>query len=173
MRVICLGQTDGMSRPELIVGSLGVLVLSCYGIWALIRWVTTGPSTPDPWDSQVEADLTKDDATPLCHRCITPHDSLVHFCSNCGAAVGDYTNLLPYPYLFSIGDALRIGTSGNFKRSPLTIAGFILLSFAEYSIFAPFYWLRFARNLSQPAEINPTPEQQSSEPAPGKLPGQD
>jgi hypothetical protein len=72
----------------------------------------------------------------------------VDFCSACGAAVGRYTNWLPYPYLFSVGHVLRIGTSGDFKQSALTITGFLFLGLVEYTVFAPIYWFMLARGIN-------------------------
>jgi hypothetical protein len=141
---LCLGQLTEMSKPELLVGFCGLLALSCFGIWAIVRWFLGGPCRPDPWDSETAAELAKDDCTPLCHHCLSPHDLLEYFCPQCGAAVGPYTNLLPYPYVFSLGHALRIGTSEKFKQSPLTVVGFIIFSCVEYSVFAPVYWFRLS-----------------------------
>jgi hypothetical protein len=61
--------------------------------------------------------------------------------------VGQYTNWLPFPYLFSVGHALRIGTSGEFRRSPLTVIGFMLFGLAEYALFVPIYWIVFLHKL--------------------------
>src|SRR5437870_13759987 len=104
--------TDSPGR-EAVVGLLGLCALIGFAVWALFRWLQRDPSTPEPWGAEVAAELAKEEAVPLCHRCLVPHDSLKDFCSNCGAAVGQYTNWLPYPYLFSIGHTLRIGTSGD------------------------------------------------------------
>jgi hypothetical protein len=117
------GQTNYLKEdPTTLVGVLGITILLCLGLWRFIRWLFSGPPRPDPWSDEVAAEIAKDDAVPLCHRCLAPHDSSVNFCPDCGAPVGAYTNWLPYPYLFSIGHTLRIGASGDFRRSPLTIA---------------------------------------------------
>jgi hypothetical protein len=102
---------------------------------------------PDPWDDQVAAEIATDDAPALCQHCLAPHDQLADFCAECGAPVGECTNLMPFPCLFSIGHILRIGTNGEYRRSPLTISGFILLSIVEYLVFAPFYLFEFFRHL--------------------------
>ena len=154
------------SDPELQVGILAVIALSGYGAWSFIRWLARGSTTPDPWDESITAEISNDEATPLCHHCLAPHEASADFCPDCGAPVGSYTNWLPYPYLFSIGYALRTGTSGNFKRSPLTIVGFILFSLVEYSLLAPIYWFIFLRCLFRPDQSDPPSEQHPSEPAP-------
>lgn len=141
---------NGIPSPEMTGGLLLFVVLGGCVIWLFVRWLMDGPIRPDPWDQQVAEDLDKADATPLCHRCLLPHDSLTNFCPRCGAPVGEYTNLLPYPYLFSIGHTMRIGTAGEYRRSPLTIVGFFLLAIAEYAFFAPVYWFMFIRRLNQP-----------------------
>src|SRR5258706_13395673 len=115
--ILIAQMSRGVDDPAFGVGVWVVLGMAGYGFWALIRWVLNSPVRPDPWDDQVAGEIAKDDATPLCHRCLAPHDPLANFCPDCGAPVGEYTNLLPYPYVFSIGHTLRIGTVGEFKRS--------------------------------------------------------
>jgi hypothetical protein len=156
------GQTSDVER---LVGLLAVLGLVCYFVVRCLKSVLNRPLPPDPWDEQVSADLAEGNGTPICHRCLTPHDPLQNFCADCGAPVGKYTHWLPYPYLFALGHTLRIGTSGTFRRSPLTIAGFIILSLAEYAVFAPVYWLRFFLNSSnEPASHSPESETPGSKP---------
>jgi hypothetical protein len=133
--------------PEFEVGILAIVGLCLAVGWLFVRWLFNGPVTPDPWDAQVSASLTSEDATPLCCHCLAPHDASADFCAQCGAPVGQYTNWLPFPYLFSIGQALRLGTAGEYKRSRLTFWGFILFSIAEYTVFAPVYWFMFLLNL--------------------------
>lgn len=145
--MITLGQISQPANPATQVGIWAVAGLCCYGIWVLLRRLLTGPTSPDPWDETVAAEIEKDGVMPLCHRCLTPHDSSANFCPACGAAVGQYTNWLPYPYVFSVGHTLRIGTSGEFKRSPLTIIGFFVFSLLEYTLFAPIYWVMFLLTL--------------------------
>jgi len=136
-----LGQSGGgTDNPELLVGILAVLGLVCFGVWAFLEFVRRKPVPPDPWNEGIATEIEREEAVPLCHRCLTAHESSADFCPKCGAAVGQYTNWLPFPYLFSVGDTLRIGTSGEFRRSPLTVCGFFLFSLVEYTIFAPVYW---------------------------------
>ncbi len=144
-----LGQiSSGASEPEKLVGVLAVIGLLGFVIWKTVREWFQAPTTPDPWDDQVKAELARDDAVPLCHHCLTPHSEAVDFCPDCGAAVGKYTNWLPYPQLFSVGHVLRIGTFGKFKRTPMTILGFWLFSLGEYLFFAPIYWFILLKNLA-------------------------
>lgn len=152
-----LNDSDGL------VGFLVVLLLLTFAFVKLIHWMLSGPIRPDPWSEEIAAEIAGDDATPLCHRCLAPHDSMVDFCPDCGAPVGTYTNWLPYPYLFSVGHTLRIGTDGDFKRSPLVIAGFILFGLAEYMLFAPIYWYLLLRNLSRQSRSDSCSGPQSAE----------
>ena len=138
---------SGVWDPEAMIGFLGILGLAVAVVWAFVRGLLAGAAKPDPWDSETAAAIAKADATPLCHRCLSPNDPGADFCAECGATIGQYTNWLPYPYIFSLGHTLRIGTAGEFKRSPTTILGFLLLTLAEYSIFVPFYWFVFLRHL--------------------------
>ena len=149
------------SDPELLVGILALVVLVCVGAWALMKHGLRGPVPPDPWDKRIAAEIENADANPLCHRCLIAHDSSIDFCPACGAAVGQYTNWLPYPYLFSVGHALRIGTSGEFRRSPLTVSFFFLFSLVEYTLFAPVYWILMLRSLGKNREYD-KPQVQSS-----------
>jgi hypothetical protein len=142
-----LGQlSSGMSDPEQIVAVLGVVTLIGLAIWRMAQWLIQAQSPPDPWDAQVAEDITKDEAVPLCHHCLCPQSDEPDFCPECGTPVGQYTNWLPFPQLFSIGHVLRIGTFGDFKRSPLTVLGFWFLGLVEYTLFAPVYWFMLSRN---------------------------
>ncbi len=141
---------------------LAVTVVGCIGLWRFAHWLLDGPPPPEPWDEQVSAAMAQDEATPVCCRCLEPHPSSADFCPTCGAPVGTYTNLLPFPYLFSLGDLLRVGTSGEFHRTPLTIAGFVLLGLAEYTVFAPYYWFMFLRNLNRPTPASAAPSAPAS-----------
>lgn len=133
--------------PELTVGLLALLGLAVAAVWAALRWLASGPQVPDPWDAQTAAALADDSARPLCHRCLTENDSNADFCGNCGATIGQYTNWMPYPYIFSLGHTLRIGTAGEFRQSRWLVFGFMLLAAAEYVVFAPVYWFLLLRNL--------------------------
>ena len=142
-----LGQiSSGTSEPEKLVGVLAVVGLLGFAAWRGVRWLFQTQPPPDPWDAQVAADIAKDDAIPLCHHCLAPHSDAADFCPECGTPVGQYTNWLPYPQLFSIGHVLRIGTFGDYKRSPLTVFGFWFFGLVEYTLFAPIYWIMLLRN---------------------------
>lgn len=148
----------------MLVATLAIFLIGGFCLIQFIRWLLCGPKTPDPWSDEISAEIADGDVPALCHRCLMPHDSLRHFCPDCGAAVGTYTNWMPYPYLFSIGHTLRIGTSGDFKRSPLTIVGFFLFTFAEYSLLAPIYWVVFLKNLSQTSPSQPDSDRTAAAP---------
>jgi len=139
---------------------IAVLATAGVCIFALVRiimWLFEGSRQPDPWDASVTAIVEAPDATRLCHRCLTPHDQTVHFCSECGAAVGDYNNLLPWVNVFSEGEVFRNGANLPVRRSPLVIGGYLFSSLAAYNIFGSgvvfvmlvfIFWFRFFQNLA-------------------------
>jgi hypothetical protein len=161
-----LGQLYGGTSavdPAREVASLAILGLVGFGLWGLTRWITNAPLRPDPWDDKTATEMLNEEAPALCHRCLEPHDESTHFCPNCGAPVGQYTNMLPYDSQLSIGHTLRIGTDGNFRRSPLTVVGFVLVGMAEYSIFGPIYvgmllWKLFHKPQLEPPSGPATPQ---------------
>jgi hypothetical protein len=135
------------TTPEETVATFALVGLGLVLIIFFLRWVLAGPAKPDPWDESISAQLQSPDATARCHRCVTPHADHLHFCPNCGVAVGDYNNLLPFEQLFSEGEVFRNGTTQRLRPTPLLIAGYILLSAAAYTLFAPFYWFFLLRNM--------------------------
>jgi len=144
----------GFHTPEQAIASLAVLGIVIAFIASSIRWLFSGPRTPDPWDQTIADSVDAPEAIPVCHRCLTEHSSLVHFCPRCGAAVGDYNNMLPFEQLFSEGEVFRNGTMLRTQPTFLRVAGDFLLSLAAYSIFAPFYLFFLLRNLTQrPASV--------------------
>jgi hypothetical protein len=156
--MIILGQITSTSNPERLVGSLAILTLIGVAVWRVVKWISRTEVKADPWDETVAAEVARDDAVPLCHHCLSPHDPATDFCPDCGAPVGRYTNWLPYPQLFAIGYVLRTGTSGEFKRSPITLLGFILFALTEYALFVPVYWILFVRRIFRPRpRENPPP----------------
>src|SRR5512138_2850328 len=96
------------------------VVLVLVGVVAVARflhWLFSGPVRADPWDELVAIQIASPESTPVCHRCFAECEESLHFCPRCGAAVGDFNNLLPYERLFSIGEVLRNGTSRQMDRS--------------------------------------------------------
>ena len=149
-----------LSHAEWNVAITGATVIAAYLLWRrFTRWFWK-PTTPDPWGAEVAEALDSPDATPICPHCQTPHGLDRWFCSECGRAVGDYNNVNPYLYLFSLGEVLREGTSGRVRKTWLTVAGYLTLSLAEYAVFAPVYWFFLFRNLMRqdpPAAAKPVP----------------
>ena len=145
---------------------LVAITVAGFSLWRIILWFREGAVRPDPWDEEVQQGLEREDSQPLCQRCLEPYDRENYFCPCCGAPVGTYTNWLPFPYLFSVGDLLRLGTVGEFKHSRVNAAGFLLLSAAEYSIFAPIYWFLFLRHWKHTPPAAPSaaepPEERAS-----------
>jgi hypothetical protein len=147
-----------LSASEWTVAIMGAAVITGYFVWRLARYWVTLPVTPDPWSQEIAEALESPDATPVCPHCQCPHGANRWFCPECGRAVGDYNNLNPYLYAFSLGEVLRAGTSGRVRKSWLTVGGFVLLSLLEYIVFAPIYWFFLFRNLAQTNDDAPTEE---------------
>lgn len=125
--------------PNLIVGELAVTGLVVFALWRLIVWVRDAPTHPDPWDAATEQKLAEPETAEVCPHCSTPQPPTAWFCAHCGRAVGPYNNLMPYVNCFSEGEVFRNGVAGRFRKRPLILAGFILVSFAAYLVFAPVY----------------------------------
>ncbi len=139
--------TDSAVSPGslLLAMPAGALLL-----YALVRWVQTAPVRPDPWDTEIEAGLHDPETSPVCHHCSTPLPAEPLFCPECGCAVGAYNNLLPYPYVFSLGEVFRNGTLGKFRLNVLTIVGFLLVSLLQPLFFlVPVYWFFLLRNVAR------------------------
>ena len=140
-------ETPEHKLATVAVAGLGVALIVYF--W---RWFFAGPLTPDPWDETVSAQIESANATPLCHRCVTTHAVHEHFCPNCGVAVGDYNNLLPFERLFSEGEVFRNGTAQGLRPTFLVVSGYLLMSTAAYAVFAPLYWFLLLRNLNRQAD---------------------
>jgi hypothetical protein len=143
---------DSKEMQFAIVAATGLVA------WLVVRWFITlirKPATPDPWGPEVAAALEDPNTTPLCPHCQCPHDNATWFCPECGRSVGEFNNITPYLYLFSLGETLREGTSGRIRKDWVTVVGFVLLSLIEYAIFAPVYWFFLFRNLSRQAQRPP------------------
>jgi len=141
------------SDPNLIVGELAIGGFVLVGLWRLIVWIRDAPSTPDPWSAEIEESLQQADATPICHRCLTPHQADARFCGHCGSAVGTYNNWMPYVDIFSQGEVFRNGVTDKLRVGPLTIIGYLIYSLGNYFIFAPIYWFFFFKNLKRLKEL--------------------
>jgi hypothetical protein len=137
------------SDPDLTVAQIAIGGLVLAGLWRAVVWVRTAPTKPNPWGEEIEASLQAEDATPICHRCLTPHSNAAWFCEHCGSAVGTYNNLMPFVYVFSQGEVFRNGVTDKLRASPFLITGYLLSSLVNYSIFAPLYWFFFFKNLKR------------------------
>ena len=149
-----------VSDPNLIVGGLGLGLLTLAVLWRFITWIRDAPRTPDPWDAEVEQQLQDPDVQQICHRCLTPQEPDAWFCKHCGAAVGPYNNLMPFVNVFSEGEVLRNGIGGRFRNRPLIVIGYFLLTLTIFPLLAPIYlvslWLNSERRSEskEPAEMN-------------------
>jgi len=150
------------SDPDLLVAQIALGGLAAVFFWRLINWVRDAPTRSDPWDAATEQKLSDPEAVEVCHRCFTEQPDHAWFCRHCGGAVGPCNNLMPYVCIFSEGEVFRNGASGRVRRSPLTVAGYMLLSLASFGLFAPLFWLSFFKHFkpsegkatSQPSEEN-------------------
>ena len=129
------------------------LLISGLIIYRAVIWVMQAQRSPDPWDAETDKALESEEAKPLCHHCLTAQEHNGWFCPNCGATVGPYVNYLPYVYLFSEGEVLRNGVAQHLPRSPLIVAGYILLTLSFlpilavlFFIWAPVYWFLLMQN---------------------------
>ena len=157
---------DGATSSE---KSLAALVLVLVGGWVLARlfrgWFQQAVK-PDPWGPQVTADLASPEAQPLCTSCLQPHAGGDWFCRHCGAATGDFNNVSPYLYIFSVGEMLRSGTSGCFRPRGIALLGFVLVSLEQYTVFAPLYWVQLFLNLRRQRRAAATPAPPAAEEEP-------
>jgi hypothetical protein len=125
------------SDPNLIIGGLGAGGLLLAALWRMIVWVRDAPARPDPWDAEVEKQLSEPDAVEVCPHCLTEQSPTAWFCQKCGRAVGPYNNLMPYVQIFSEGEVFRNGVAGRFRNRPLVLAGFVLIALSANLLFAP------------------------------------
>ena len=123
-------------------GAFALALVMAGAGYMFIRWLRSGGRKPDPWEvAPVEQSPADETESPICLHCLTPHADTAHFCPRCGYAVGAYNNYLPFECLFSEGEALRSGTSGAVRMTPLTTTGYVLLSLATFYFLAPIYWV--------------------------------
>jgi len=137
------------NTPEISIAIMGTLVVGGFVFYRLVQWVREAPVTPDPWDAKTEEEVQEQEATPVCHRCFTPHAPNQWFCEHCGAAVGDYNNVMPYVDIFSQGEVLRNGLHDRMRNKPLIVIGYLLYTFSVFTILAPLYWIWFFKKLNQ------------------------
>lgn len=142
-----LGYMVPAEERELV--ALVILAILAVVIYRVILWLMEAKRTPDPWGDEIDKALDQDDAVPLCHHCLTPQQHNGWFCPECGATVGPYCNYLPFVYLFSQGEVLRAGVTERFRRSPLIVIGFVLVSLAICAFAAPVYWFFLFKHLRQ------------------------
>jgi ribosomal protein L40E len=153
-----------VSDPNLMIGgfALGGLVLAA--IWRFIVWIREAPTTPDPWDAEVEQQLSEPEAVEVCPHCFTEQPPTAWFCARCGSAVGPYNNLMPYVQIFSEGEVFRNGTSGRFRNRPLILIGYFLITLGTFPLLAPIYLVSLLLNSKRPsAEPEPAEEQNAQQ----------
>jgi len=148
------------ATPEETVGTLAILGLIGLAIGAFCRWLLACPRTPDPWGAEVEQAVEREEAVPVCPHCLAPQEHNGWFCPECGSTTGQYSNYLPYVYIFSMGDAVRAGVERRGRWTPLLVAGYVLISITYFYILAPVYCLLLflnrtrISNLQRPAQSN-------------------
>ena len=103
------------------------------------------PDAPDPWDAEVERQLSE--AVEVCPHCLAEQPPAAWFCKGCGRAVGPYNNLMPYLQVFSEGEVFRNGATGQFRNRPLILAGYFLVLLGTSPLLVPLYllWLLAGR----------------------------
>jgi len=129
------------ATPEETVGALAILGLIGLAICAFCRWLLACPRTPDPWGADVEQAVEGEGAVPVCPHCLTPQEHNGWFCPECGCTTGQYSNYLPYVYIFSIGDAVRAGVQQRGRWTPLLVVGYVLIAITYFYVLAPLYCL--------------------------------
>ena len=148
------------SDPNMIIAgfALGSLMLAAF--WRFVVWVREAPTTPDPWDAEIEQKLSEPEAVEVCPHCLTEQPPTAWFCAGCGSAVGPYNNLMPYVQVFSEGEVFRNGTSGRFRNRPLILVGYFLITLGTFPFLAPIYLLSLLLNSKRPpGEPAPAEEQ--------------
>jgi len=146
------------SDPNEVIGWLAIFGLILVALWRFVLWLRDLPVKPDPWDAEITQKLDEPDAVEVCHRCLTPVRPNAWFCQHCGSAVGPYNNLMPPICYFSEGEVFRNGLHDRFRSRPFIVFGYVFLSLAAYSVFAPIYWLFLLRHLKRPCS-RPKPEE--------------
>jgi hypothetical protein len=153
-----------VSDPNMIIAGFaaGGLVLAAF--WRFIIWVREAPATPDPWDAEVERELSEPEAVEICPHCLTEQPPTAWFCQRCGRAIGPYNNLMPYVQIFSEGEVFRNGTGGRLRKSPMVLIGYVLISVGTYWLFAPIYLFSLFLNWNRSAGEPEPAEEQNAQP---------
>lgn len=152
------------SDPNLIIGGLAVGGLAFAGLWGFVIWIRNAPITPDPWDAEVEQQLSEPEAVEVCPHCLTEQPPTAWFCARCGSAVGPYNNLMPYVQIFSEGEVFRNGTSGRFRNRPLILIGYFLITLGTFPFLAPIYLFSLLLNSNRSSgEPEPAEEQNAQQ----------
>jgi hypothetical protein len=155
-----LSPYDVIAPGALLIG----LAMAGGAVGKLIVWIKDARAVADPWDAEIGRGLQEPDAVPVCHHCLTQVPPGQWFCESCGYAVGPYNNYMPYVDCFSAGEVFRNGVTDRRSRNPLTICGYLLLSFS-YLILAPIYWFFLFKNLNRVREEAHSGEVRAEEPA--------
>ena len=138
--------------PDCLIGEVALAGLAFALLCRAFVRVRQNPTSPDPWDKEIEKTLHEPEAVEVCHRCFDPVTPGSWFCEHCGCAVGPYNNLMPYIDVFSEGEVLRNGVNDKLRQNALVIAGYFFLSLNLYLVFAPVYWVLLFKNLKRQKE---------------------
>ena len=130
-----------LQTPEGTILALAIVGLVMAAAYGFFHWVFVCPRTPDPWGVDVEHEVEREEAVPVCPHCLTPQEHNGWFCPECGSMSGQYGNFLPAVYIFSIGDEVRTGIQQRGRWTPLLVTGYVLIAFAFFSLLAPVYCL--------------------------------
>lgn len=123
---------------------------------AVRRWLTP---PPDPWPAEVASAVNSNAAAPLCTNCLAEQPPHRWFCAHCGFPNGDQIAVMPYLHVFVIGEALRKGVMGPPEKRRGVQLFLVLMSLAEYSLFAPVYWYwMYRRAVGRPINEERRPE---------------
>lgn len=111
----------------------------------LLRNYFTNTRSPDPWSGDIDRETRKRSAIPICTNCLSPQFGHHWFCPNCRFPSGNFVHVMPYLYLFTLGEVLRRGVTGPPEKGAFRKLGLVILSFQSYAVFAPIYWFWMVR----------------------------